>query len=149
MKHFKFLILGLLFLVSGFLLGVGWSGQQIKQRALQPEGSTTLEQSVSMLIDTGSELVGLNHITFNQGDTVWSVLERAAEEYPELSVVSTDYGDLGVLIQSINNYESGKDNNYWQYWVNNEYAEVAANNHPVVAGDSIMWKFTSSLFQQL
>lgn len=143
MKQVKFLILGALFLVAGFLLGQGFSIPSATDQgpAVQPE------RDVSIMVDTGFELLGFPKLSVNEGDTVWSLLDRAATDREELSVSSTDYGDLGILIESINSYQNGADKKYWQYWVDNEYADVAANRYLVNPGDVIMWKFTSSLFK--
>lgn len=143
MKQVKFLILGALFLVAGFLLGQGFSIPSATDQgpAVQPE------RDVSIMVDTGFELLGFPKLSVNEGDTVWSLLDRLAADREELSVSSTDYGDLGILIESINSYQNGADKKYWQYWVDNEYADVAANRYLVNPGDVIMWKFTSSLFK--
>ncbi|MBI2050390.1 MAG: DUF4430 domain-containing protein [Parcubacteria group bacterium] len=144
MKQIKFLVLGILFLVAGFLLGLGFDGQSATGE--RGEYAQT-EQPTSIMIDTGSELLGFSDRSVAEGDTVWSLLERTAAASGELSVAATDYGDLGILIGNINGYENGADKKYWQYWVNNKYAEVAADAYAVRPGDVIMWKFTSSLFK--
>ncbi|MBI1961147.1 MAG: DUF4430 domain-containing protein [Parcubacteria group bacterium] len=144
MKQIKFLVLGILFLVAGFLLGLGFRDQSTTSQSGQ---SVQTERPASIMIDTGAELLGFSELALAEGDTVWSVLERTAAAREELSVSSTDYGDLGILIERINSYENGADKKYWQYWVNNEYAEVAADAYAVRPGDVIMWKFTSSLFK--
>ena len=146
MKQLKFLILGILFLVAGFLLGQGFPIQPATTREAH---EVQLERKASVMVDTGAELFGFSELSIGEGDTVWSLLERIAQEREELSVSSTDYGDLGILIERINGYENGSSNQYWQYWVNNEYADVAANQYAVRPGDAIMWKFPSSLFQNL
>ncbi|MBI2636732.1 MAG: DUF4430 domain-containing protein [Parcubacteria group bacterium] len=144
MKQIKFLILGALFLIAGFLLGLGFRDQSTTSQSGQ---SVQTERPTSIMIDTGAELLGFSELSVTEGDTVWSLLERTAGASGELSVTATDYEDLGVLIESINGYQNGSDTKYWQYWVNNTYAEVAADAYVVRPGDVIMWKFTSSLFK--
>jgi hypothetical protein len=147
MKQFKFLILGILFVVAGFLLGLGvnprgdvvsYSNNEAQQQ----------ERGTSMMIDTGEDLLGFNDLSIDEAETVWTLLSRLSQESEKLSVSSTDYGELGVLIESINKYENGADKNYWQYWVNNKYADIAANNYILQSGDVILWKFTSSKYEQ-
>jgi len=145
MKQIKFLVLGVLFLVAGFLLGYGLNtGSEVVAQAQ----SVRTESTASIMVDTGDALLGFPERAIYQGDTIWSLLERAAEENQALSVFAQDYGDLGVLIQSINGYENGAEKKYWQFWVNNEYAQVAADKYFVNDGDAVMWKFTSGRFTE-
>lgn len=147
MKQIKFLILGLLFVVAGFLLGLGVN--QDKDVVDSDVGLVIGEATrpANMMIDTGDDLLGFNNLVIAENDTVWSVLERTSREQEELSVSSTDYGELGILIESINEYENGADKNYWQYWVNNKYADISADNYVLSSGDVILWKFTSSRYE--
>ena len=134
MKQIKFLILGALFLIAGFLLGIGFNGQPATSQSGQPAQT---ERPTSIMVDTGAELLGFSELSVAEGDTVWSLLERTAAASGELSVTATDYGDLGILIGNINGYENGADKKYWQYWVNNEYADVAADKYVLEEGDVI------------
>jgi|TARA_B100001971_G_C18077910_1_gene476657 hypothetical protein len=147
MKQIKFLILGILFVVAGFLLGLGVN--QSSDSAVSDTGLVIGESTIpaSMMIDTGDDLLGFNDLEIREQETAWSLLEGLSKESEELSVSSTDYGDLGVLIESINEYENGADKNYWQYWVNNKYADIAANNYVISSGDVILWKFTSAKYE--
>lgn len=145
MRQLKFLILGLLFVVAGFLLGLGVA--QEADRSNQAASQQAPQRATSVMIDTGDELLGFGELAVGEGETVWSLLERLDRENEELSITATDYRELGILIESINGYENGADKNYWQYWVNNQYAQVAANSYQLSAGDVILWKFTSSRYE--
>jgi len=138
MKKLYVPLVALVFLVAGFLIGA----QKQNELTVLPE-ETTDAASVSMMIDTGDSLIGFQDIDIVAGDTAWSVLERTDTAQDSLSISADTYGDLGVLINAMNGYENGFGDQWWQYWVNNQYAEVAADKYPVSDGDVILWKFTN------
>ena len=105
-------------------------------------------QTASVLIDTSSDLLGFQNIPIQANDTVWSILDRLSGEQSDLAVESEQYQDMGVLVKSIKSFVNGADDKYWQYWVNNKYAEVAADKQVVRPGDIIMWKFTKAQFRE-
>lgn len=144
MKQIKFVAFGILFGIAGFLIGAG-----ICVNEYAPNVQKFNEQEngdVSLMIDTGDDLLGFSDVLLQDTDTVYSVLERLARENDVLLIDVIDYADLGVFINSINNKQSGDNNKYWQYWVNNEYADAAADKYVLRNGDVILWKFTSSRF---
>lgn len=72
-------------------------------------------------------------------ETVFSLLQKLAElENFEIDFVNHDFG---VFVESINGFKSGQNNKYWQYWVNDEFSEVAADRKEVKTGDRVEWKF--------
>ncbi len=48
---------------------------------------------------------------------------------------------MGDLITQIGDRVNGTGGNYWQYWVNNNYASVGADSYIVKGRDVIEWKF--------
>lgn len=139
-------LVALVILAAGFLLGAGFERSRTLS-APAPVSSREM-QSASVLIDTGSELLGFQDVVAVGEATALSLLEEAAGRNTDVTVATESYGDIGTLVTAINGYQNGHDGNYWQFWVNNEYAEVAADKYPVATGDSVMWKFTSARFNE-
>jgi len=140
-------LLAIVFLVAGFLLGFGWRAGQATL-PISAAGTETRQSAASVLVDTGYEILSFSDLAVGQDDTVLSILERAADRNQSLSVEWQDYGDLGTLVTSMNGYQNGTNDKYWQYWVNNRYADIAADRYQLSGGENIMWKFTSSRFSE-
>lgn len=152
-KSFFLKILGFAVLILvGFLLGMGWQERLAERKTIAletPLSSQEVAAPVSVMIDTGADILGFSDIKVEPNDTVWSVLKRLSDNPDgKLKIESQDYADMGILVTAINGVKGGEDNKYWQYWVNNEYAQVAADKQTVKAGDIIMWKFTGSEFKE-
>lgn len=158
MKQFKYIIFGLVFGAAGLLIGMGVGTDYSNMRAnnsdvaLQSKGATCSSGApsgkfASMMIDAEDALLGFTDISLEENDTVYTVLARLADAHDDFVVEAIDYGDLGVFINSINGKQSGDDNNYWQFWVNNQYADAAADKYVVKQGDVIFWKFTSNKYE--
>ena len=101
-----------------------------------------LHRVVSVAIDDGrSRIVAYHDIVLQEGDTVFSVLQRLSNEQ-KFALDYKDYGgDLGVFVEAINGAaNNARANSWWQYWVNNRYGEVSASKHELQPGDIIAWK---------
>lgn len=143
------LIAGIVIFVAGFLTGIGLTPErQLKKNVDISQIKENRAKTASVMIDTGVDLLGFSDIQVSNNDTVWSILEKINSQQADLVVVSEQYQDMGVLIKSIKGFVNGVDGKYWQYWVNNKYADKAADKQNIVNGDVIMWKFTSSQFKK-
>lgn len=49
----------------------------------------------------------------------------------------------GVLVTEINGSANGQRERYWQYWVNDVYATIAADRKALQDGDFVVWRFAS------
>lgn len=49
----------------------------------------------------------------------------------------------GVLVIEINGSANGEGERYWQYWVNDVYATIAADRKALQEGDLVVWRFAS------
>lgn len=49
----------------------------------------------------------------------------------------------GVFIISINGSANGAGGDFWQYWVNGTYGDVAADRAPLSDGASVTWRFAT------
>jgi hypothetical protein len=91
---------------------------------------------VSLQIDYGNGTTDI----FDEvaGSNVLEVTESVA------AVLADWTGDLAFVF-SINGVSSKqRTGQWWQYWVNGEYASVAANLYVVQDYDTIIWKFIDS-----
>jgi len=152
-RSFFLKIIGAAVLVLvGFFLGLGAQERlsELKTPPSAPQATTGVETGlVSVMVD-GSDILSFPGQVVQDNDTVWSVLKRLSETQGEkLKIESQDYGDMGILVTAINSVQGGEDNKYWQYWVNNEYGQVAADKQAVAGGDIIMWKFTGSKYEEI
>jgi len=60
--------------------------------------------------------------------------------------IETQYwsGYDSYLITSIGNNSNGKNNFYWQYYVNDEYADVGCSSYVLNDNDVVLWQYESS-----
>ncbi len=81
----------------------------------------------------------------NSTQTVFSNLSgiTAFDILNQTTLVTFIQFAYGKFIQSINGVENNADNNgyYWQYWVNDYLAPVAADNYVLSDGDHVLWKY--------
>jgi len=70
--------------------------------------------------------------------TVFSLLKDLSQK-ENFEIQTTQY-DFGIFVESIAEFKGGKDNKYWQYWVNDKLGEVAADRKRVNPGDKIEWR---------
>ena len=70
------------------------------------------------------------------GNTVFDIMNETVN-------VSFTQFVFGKFITAINGVENDADGNgyYWQYWVNDELAPVAADNYVLSDGDQVLWKY--------
>ncbi|MFW9966483.1 MAG: DUF4430 domain-containing protein [Candidatus Thorarchaeota archaeon] len=95
---------------------------------------------VTLQIDYGNETTAVYDEV--AGSNVLEVTESVA-------LVQADWtGDL-AFVYSINGVSSKEETGlWWQYWVNGEFASVAANLRIVQNNDTIVWRFTDSQVEQ-
>lgn len=141
----------LLLVVSWVVLfAAGWMFSQagVKPVANAPATPAVVEtqaSDASILLDDGQEkIITLPAIKVEPNDTVLSVLQRLDAEREDVAMATQSFTGLGSLVTSINNVKNGGSDKYWQYWINNQYAQVGADQQAVKGGDVIMWKFTGS-----
>ncbi|MFA5126778.1 MAG: DUF4430 domain-containing protein [Patescibacteria group bacterium] len=57
-----------------------------------------------------------------------------------------DYSTMGRLITQINDKINGRDNKYWQYYINDILGQVGASQYMPKVGDQIEWRFETANF---
>ncbi len=102
--------------------------------ALQTKHPASLSASdITLRIDFGNGTTS----TFNglNGTTVLNVTESVVE-------VEANWAGVLAYVVSIDGV-SQDQNHWWQYWVNGDYATVAANWYSLQDGDSVLWNRTA------
>ena len=139
------LLAKIIIIIAVFVAGFYFGGQQ----ALSPsDGSPEAIQQaqdeiqVSLMLDFGNGQVRTyNGVTLPKDSTVFALLEKITTEN-DFKLDYKDYGELGVFIESVGDIVNDVEGDrFWQYWVNNVYAEVGASNYQLIDGDVVEWKF--------
>ena len=147
------IIAKIIILVAVLLIGVYLGQYHLSLPGLvnnQPEieKGDMEEASVSLMLDFGNgEIMVFTGVLGKEKNNVFDFLEKITSEN-NLELGYKDYGGgLGVMVESINgitnNVEPG---HFWQYWVDNSYAQIGASNYQLKNGDIIEWKYTKGQF---
>lgn len=103
-------------------------------QAASSSSSVPAASNIELVIDYGNST---QRVLANlSGSTVFDILNETAH------VTYTTHA-FGSFIQSINGVENNAGGNgyYWQYWVNDLLAPVAADFYVLSDGDGILWKY--------
>ncbi len=146
-NYYRIIAIFVLGLLLGFL--VGYQGA-VSQSSFRPESTTVEAKTIaaSLMIDFGEgEIIVCHRQELTDGATVFDLLKTCAEDKDEpFQLEYDDYPSLGVLIKQIGDRVSGQDNRYWQYWVNNNFAQVGASQFKLNNNNTVEWKFIKSKF---
>jgi putative ubiquitin-RnfH superfamily antitoxin RatB of RatAB toxin-antitoxin module len=107
------------------------SNNKVKQVAPKAE-------MVFLTIDFGAEKKSAQ-VEFEEGTTVFDILQAGTKKLG-LDLATQTYS-IGVFINSIGDKKNGQEN-YWTYYVNDKFAQVAADKYKLKAGDRVEWKFS-------
>lgn len=102
---------------------------------------------VNLKLDFGNGNVKIfNDIKLGEEKTVFALLKKITQEN-NMEFSFKEYPDLGAFVESIDNVANNSENNqWWQYWVNNEYAQLGASLYKLKEGDLIEWKYVEGQF---
>ncbi|GEM_PF-3038120 len=75
------------------------------------------------------------------GETILELLSRLDATDSALSLVTQDYGDMGVLVTALGGLVNGTDGNYWQYQVDGQVPMVGADQYELESGETVIWEF--------
>ncbi|WKZ26143.1 MAG: DUF4430 domain-containing protein [Candidatus Paceibacterota bacterium] len=138
MQSFKILFIFIFGLIVGFVLSLTFLNLDLGDRVAQPaEGGL----ETSLMVDSGERIIVCRTTLEESKNTVFDLLEICAES-ENFEIDYKTYEGLGVLVNSIAGSPS-TESRFWQYWVNNEYAEVSADNFNLEDEDVVLWKLTS------
>ncbi len=107
----------------------------------QPDVNQPINEKVSLMLDFGNGTIKtFTDLDFTENQSAFDLLKQITEKN-NIGLLYKDYGgDLGIFIESIGQVKNN-NNSWWQYWVNNKYAEKGAGNYLVQPGDVIEFKF--------
>jgi len=127
-----------------FLKDVGYVPGSYTRASVADSIEHREEIIVDLVIDYGNgDIQSLPQEKIMQGDSVYDVLEMLEEE-KGIGIETRNFPGLGKFIEAIHGVHS-TNNFYWQYWVNDEYAKVAAELYILDDGDRILWKRTNEI----
>lgn len=129
-----------LVLLGGLLLGV------FVRAAFAPTDRLMTEQAsgvASVMFDFGQgEIQTYAGVQLQDDESLFALTKRIAAEQ-DIPFAYKEYPDLGIFISKIGD-GAVASNVFWQYWVNNVYAQVGADRYLVRPGDVIEWKLTAA-----
>jgi len=147
-KHLKIiLIIVFVFLTFLFVVYLKYqyslkSQQKLQILKLQNENN----YNINLLIDFGDgNKQEINNITVKQSDNLLLVIQELSKTTIK-NIETQNYGNMGVLLTSINNYKNGTDNKYWQYYINGEQPMISMDKYILSNNDFIELKFIKSQF---
>jgi len=149
MKILAKIIIVLAAFLFGFYGGVQYANAPdfgTKQPGSTEQGQEEIK--VSLMLDFGEgEIKTFNDVKIQDQNNVFTLLEKVTGEN-NIELKYKDYGgEMGVFVEAIGGQESDFDADcFWQFWVNNEYAQVGPSSHKLQAGDVVEWKYTKGQF---
>ena len=135
-------IISLLFYNYGLILGVESPSSSFSSDDNEEFANTKNEgDGIVLIVDynNGSKKFVENITVIPDNNTVFDVLLAFCD------VEYTEYPGGSVFIDAIDGIEN-KDPNYWQYWVNDEYAPVGASSYHLNDEDEIEWIYGKSKY---
>ncbi|MDP3985960.1 MAG: DUF4430 domain-containing protein [Candidatus Veblenbacteria bacterium] len=141
LKRFVKSILVFVAAVAVFL--IGFSFGQNKNEPLYQAPVPEQAQAVALVINNGEFVTGYPNLTLPEPATVLALLEQASqrEDFP-LEVDKSS--SLGAFVKQIGDKANGQDQRYWQYWVDGEQPQVAADRYALQGGETVLWTFSKS-----
>ena len=135
---FKNVILISISIIVIALFGIGLASTGII--STEPIKIKSDEISTTLIIDYGNNNVDTYTLILSNA-TVYSALIQASNQYG--FEVEAEYYDnyQSHYINSISNVKEGKDNKFWQYYLNNEYGTVGSDLQPLKDNDIVEWKY--------
>lgn len=126
--------LGLVVLVGG-LLFFSFRQPNVLRQPVNP----TLSSTASLYIDfDDGQMRNWLDIPLVTGATAFSILKDV-----QVPIVYDPSTGAGVFIRQIGDKKNGDGGRYWQYWVNDKFALVAADTYALQQGDRVEWKFAT------
>jgi hypothetical protein len=138
-KNQSFIIIVLIF-IALLVLGSWLIYKNYNPETLKTQLPGIDQNKISYIINKGDGSVNQYLIEIFDDSTVFSLLEELSKK-ENFEIKTTVYAEMGILVDSIDGLSGGTNDKWWQYWVNNNLSEVAADKKKVNNGDIIEWKF--------
>ena len=102
------------------------------------------EIRIDVTLDYGNgDVQSFSKEIMRETDTVLDLLSMLERKYG-ITTERRNFPGLGIFIEAIHGVHNS-NNFYWQYWVNSEYAKVAAGQYMLQDGDKVLWKRTGQI----
>ncbi len=95
---------------------------------------SAMASNVGLTIDYGNS--SENIYSDLSGLTVFDILNQTAA----VTFIEFAYGKFVISINGVEN-NANQNGFYWQYWVNDELAPIAADNYVLSNDDQVLWKY--------
>lgn len=120
-------------------LGLWLLAESIKEE--QRVEPATSEITISMkIVNTDKWTVEYLNVN-SKNNTVFRLLLECSGR-KNLSVDYTQWqGYDAVFVNSINGTHNGENDMWWQYYVNDEYGDLASDKKEIFEGDMVEWRF--------
>ena len=144
MKFFAKLIIAAVIFYAGWFVG----SQDLLVPVINSNQNILNSTAVRVMLDFGNgEITTYNDVSLVAGNTAFDLLKTVTDEN-NITLEYKDYGgELGVFIEAIGGVKNdAEQNGWWQYWVNNEYAQVGPSSYELTNGDVVMWKYVKGQF---
>jgi len=111
--------------------------QTVREEVQDIQSTETVRINIEGLYTDKEALVPL-------ATTALGLLEQLDNEDVKLQLVTKEYPDFGVLVDSIAGRSNGENGEYWQYRVNGVMPQIGADKLELKNGDVIEWYFDVS-----
>jgi hypothetical protein len=106
---------------------------------------TEIVNNITLIVDFNNGTIETTE-NITQENSFTSVFDLMAFHNQIIYEMFTFGSSHSFLITSINNLENNEqETNYWQYWVNGEYAMVASNEYQLENNDTVTWIYGKNL----
>ncbi len=129
--------------ILAIIVGISVIGNKFYAPNIETPGEEMRDTAITLRID------GLNlteRYDVSENTSVLALLQEIDKSDADLKLKTKEYSGLGALVISMGNKENGKDNKYWQYYVNGIMPQVGADKYILQNGDIVEWRFAASEF---
>ncbi len=106
---------------------------------------TEIVSNITLIVDFNNGTIETT-LNITQEDSFTSIFDLIAFHNQIIYEMFTFGSSHSFLITSINNLGNNEqETNYWQYWVNEEYAMVACNEYQLENNDTVTWIYGNNL----
>lgn len=135
-------------LVVGLVVGASNPLERSFERSNPVASPQSAPALADFIIDFGDgELALAPDQSFTPGESAFDLTKKITAE-KKLLLVFDPPGEGGVFVKEIAGRKNGQNNKYWQYWVNAEQVQVAADKYQLQPNDVVEWKFIKSQPEQ-
>lgn len=129
-------------LPSIIAVGVLIIGIVLQSRLAKSDHYGEVPGVVRLSIDFGDATRVWDALPTMTGASAFSIMKDAVA-VAQIPLVADPSTGAGVFVRQIGNKKNGDGGRFWQYWINEKFAMVAADQYFLHAGDTVEWKFAA------